>query len=87
MTFGQKVRKLREERGMTTTELAELAHIAQPTVSQYESGARKNPYPNTKIAIAMALDVKPSDLDDDRDETREVNSNETNHHPDDQTDC
>lgn len=68
MTFGQKVRKLREERGMTVTELADLAHISQPTVSQYESGVRNNPYPNTKIAIAMALRVKPSDLDDDREE-------------------
>lgn len=66
MTFGQKVRKFREERGLTVTELAELSHLAQPTVSQFESGARKNPYPNTKIAIAMALGVNPSELDDDR---------------------
>lgn len=83
MTFGQKVRKLREERGMTATELADLAHISQPTVSQYESGARNNPYPNTKIAIAMALGVKPSYLDDDREE----HIDETNHHPDSRTDC
>lgn len=68
MTFGQKVRKFREERGLTVTELAELSHLAQPTISQFESGVRKNPYPNTKIAIAMALRVKPSDLDDDREE-------------------
>lgn len=68
MTFGQKVRKYREERGLSVTELANMANLAQPTISQFESGARKHPYPNTKIALAMALRVKPSDLDDDREE-------------------
>lgn len=68
MTFGQKVRKYREERGLSVTELAKMANLAQPTISQFESGVRKHPYPNTKIALAMALRVKPSDLDDDQEE-------------------
>ena len=68
MTFGQKLRTFREDKGLTVTELAEMAHLAQPTVSQYENGDRTRPHPNTKIALAMALGVKPSQLDDDMEE-------------------
>lgn len=54
-------------RGMTTTELANAANLAQPTITQYEKGIRR-PHPNMKIALAAALRVKPSDLDDDKQE-------------------
>lgn len=75
MTFGKKLRKIREDKGLTVTELAEKAHLSQPTVSQYENGDR-NPHPNMKMALALALGVKPSALDDDREDVIE-NGNET----------
>ena len=39
MKFGEKVRKLRKEKGMTQTELAEELQITLRTVQNYESGS------------------------------------------------
>ena len=34
--YGERIRELREERGMTQTELAAALHVAQRTVSRFE---------------------------------------------------
>ena len=68
MTFGKKLRKLREERGYTREELGKLTSLSVPTITAYELGERKNPLPVAKFALASALRCKPSDLDDDREE-------------------
>ena len=74
MTFAEKVKKYRTERGLTQEELAKLANLSQVQISDYErgiSGARIN----NKIMLARALNVKPAMLDDDKeDDTNEGDS-------------
>ena len=40
MAFAQNVKRLREEKGLTQQELANLIEVAQPTVAQYEKGMK-----------------------------------------------
>jgi transcriptional regulator with XRE-family HTH domain len=56
--LGKEIRRLRQEKGWTQTELAVYAGSSQPTVNQIESGAR-NPSTRTlqKIAGALGADV------------------------------
>lgn len=68
MTFGEKVRKYRTERGWTMAELARFTSLSESAIKLYECGERKNPLPVAKMALAVAFKVKPSDLDDDREE-------------------
>lgn len=64
MTFAEKLRTYRAERGLTQQELAKLSNLSQPTICDYENG-KVGAHPNNKIALALALHVKPSALDDD----------------------
>jgi predicted ATPase/transcriptional regulator with XRE-family HTH domain len=57
MTFGQRLRRLRLERGLTQQSLAERAGLATRAVAALESGARRRPYPRTVEALANALGV------------------------------
>jgi transcriptional regulator with XRE-family HTH domain len=61
MSFGERVRKLREERFMTTVELAELAGISRNTLYRIESG-HFSAFPQTVRKLATALGVQPTDL-------------------------
>ena len=40
-TIGSRIARLRREKGMTQTELADLLGVSQPVVSDYENGAIK----------------------------------------------
>lgn len=51
LRIGENIRKLREMRGISTTELAECAGIAQPQIAKYESGIT---VPNAISAVAIA---------------------------------
>ena len=51
MSFGANLKKLREMKGISTTELAEEACIAQPTVVKYENGQT---LPNAVTAVRIA---------------------------------
>lgn len=51
MTFAERLRRLREQRGYTQAELAEAAGVTPRTVQYYESGKR---YPSS-LAIAVKL--------------------------------
>lgn len=58
---GAKVRLLRENAGLTLTELAQRARISKPYLSQIERGLR-NPSPPVASRIANALDIAIVDM-------------------------
>lgn len=55
MTLAEKLKQLREQRGMTQKQVAALMGISQQAYGQYESGTRL-PKPETLGRIAAALD-------------------------------
>lgn len=57
---GKLIRSIREQTGMTSQELAELANVSQPYISQIENDHRQPSY-NTLLAIAQALNT-PMDI-------------------------
>ncbi|TFC93375.1 MULTISPECIES: helix-turn-helix transcriptional regulator [Cryobacterium] len=61
LSFGQRVREIRQDRGLSQEELAELAGMHRTYVSSLERGLRNVGLDNI-LAIAAALDVSPSDL-------------------------
>lgn len=67
-TFGQKVRFYRTKRGLSISELSKLTGLSESAIKLYECGERKHPIPVAKMALASAFKVKPSELDDDREE-------------------
>lgn len=64
MKFADKVKYLRERKGLTQEELAKLSNISQAAVTHYEKGIRK-PSTNTMIQLAKVLSVDPKELTDD----------------------
>lgn len=54
MTLAEKIRKIREEKGMTQKQVASIMGISQQAYGQYESGTRE-PKPETLGRIALAL--------------------------------
>ncbi len=61
MDFGQRVKAMREARGLTQKELAERASVSQPMVAQVERGS-KSPSLAFADALAYALGVTIQDL-------------------------
>ncbi len=61
MEFGEKVKQIREERGMTQQTLADKLYVTRQAVSRWERGAR---YPEhlTAKKIAIILDVSLDEL-------------------------
>ncbi|TDW80957.1 helix-turn-helix domain-containing protein [Kribbella sp. VKM Ac-2566] len=59
--IGSVFRRLRRERGITLRELAELAQVSVPYLSEIERG-RKEPSSEILAAICRALDLELSDL-------------------------
>lgn len=51
MAFSENLRKIREMKGITTTELADCANIAQQQIVKYEAGIA---VPNAITAVAIA---------------------------------
>jgi len=60
-TIGQRLTRIRKERGYTQVELAEKIGIIQSLVSSYESGALKLSAEMT-VRFALALEVTTDDL-------------------------
>lgn len=60
-TIGDKLRLLREARGMTQDDLAEAANLNRVTIAKYESG-RIEPKSKTLLKLANALEVSPDYL-------------------------
>jgi transcriptional regulator with XRE-family HTH domain len=59
--FADHLRELREKRGFSQTQLAELAGLNRNYVGDVER-ARRNPCLDNIIKLAEALDVPPSEL-------------------------
>jgi transcriptional regulator with XRE-family HTH domain len=59
--FGERVRELRQKRGLTQVDLAQRMELPQSRISEIESGLRA---PNlvTILRLAVALECKPSAL-------------------------
>jgi predicted ATPase/DNA-binding XRE family transcriptional regulator len=55
--FGERLRRLREEAGLTQEELASKAGLTAKAVSALERGERKRPYPHTVRSLAEALEL------------------------------
>lgn len=60
--FGEKLRKLRKEKGLTIRKLSELSGVAHSFLSQVETGKRGIPKADTLKKIAIGLDVPFVDL-------------------------
>lgn len=61
MAFSEKVKRLREEKGLTQAELANLIGVTQPTVAQYEKGM-KVPTIITGVLLAKRLGTTCEEL-------------------------
>ena len=56
MTIGQKIKKLRTNKGLSQKALGELVGISDSAIAAYENG-KKNPGRETVIKLAAALDT------------------------------
>lgn len=61
MTIGEKIKFLRQKKGLTQKQLGDLCGMADSAIRRYESG-RANPKIETLQKIADALDIKISEL-------------------------
>jgi transcriptional regulator with XRE-family HTH domain len=59
--FGERLRELRTERGLTQEQLAEAAGVDRNYIGQIERGERNVALVNI-VTIAAALKVQPADL-------------------------
>lgn len=62
MTIGEKIKRIRTEKGITQKELAKKLGTSPQNLAQYETGKR-NPKSATIMRIAQALECSPADLD------------------------
>ena len=61
--FGERLRQLREERGLTQRSLADLLGVKHPYISEMERGI-KVPSLTTILRLAVALKCEVTDLVD-----------------------
>jgi transcriptional regulator with XRE-family HTH domain len=62
MKLGDKIRKLREEYGLTQGQLAGGASVSQGYLSQLENGDVKNPSAAVLLRVAQAMHIDPDEL-------------------------
>jgi transcriptional regulator with XRE-family HTH domain len=60
-TFGERLARIRKDKGLTQVELAEKVGIIQPALSDYERG-RLRPFAEMVARLAIALDVSADTL-------------------------
>ena len=60
-TLGERIRRLREDRGLTQQRLADLADLAQSAIARIEAGNRE-PLITSIQRIARALGVSVNDI-------------------------
>lgn len=65
--IGDRLKRLRGDRGLTQEELAEASGVSRDLISMLERGARTSARLSTVSALAHALDVEVSELVDRRD--------------------
>lgn len=71
MTFGQRLRWLREQRGMSLDQLASKAKISRAYLWKLEKKPDANPSIDLVEQLAAALGVAPADLLDDQTTARD----------------
>ena len=59
VTIAEKLRKLRDLRGLTTVELAKISGVHQTTISAIENGKHSSPGIDTIQRLSEALKVSP----------------------------
>lgn len=59
VSFGERLRQLREASGLTQERLAEKAGLSVQGIASLESGRSKRPYPHTLRALGDALELSP----------------------------
>lgn len=67
MTFGKKLRDLREKKKLTQEQLSKIVGVSLKTISRYESGESKPRYRKTYDALAEALSTSHDYLVTDED--------------------
>jgi transcriptional regulator with XRE-family HTH domain len=60
--FGQQLRTLRSQFGMTQADLAQASSLGQSTISALETG-RQGPWPSTRRALARAFNLSLEEFD------------------------
>lgn len=63
MTIGERIKKIRQEKGLSQKELGEKLGVSQQMIGQWEAG-KANPKIETKRKIADALECQVSDIDE-----------------------
>ncbi len=61
VAFGQRLRELRAERGVSQDDLADATDVHPTAIGRLERGARE-PRLTTILRLARGLDVEPGDL-------------------------
>ena len=67
MTIGDKIKRLRKERGMTQEELGNLIGVQKAAINKYETGIVVNLKRDVIAKLARALEVNPVWLMDEND--------------------
>lgn len=58
----EKLKQIREEKGLSQIELAEKSGVSRVTISMLETGTQKNTTANTLLRLSEALDVTIDDF-------------------------
>lgn len=61
MTFGKRLKRIREQKGVSQNKLAELIGVSQTIISSYECDKSKPKFEHI-VPIAKSLDVSPNEL-------------------------
>ncbi|MGE5390477.1 MAG: helix-turn-helix domain-containing protein [Deltaproteobacteria bacterium] len=62
MSFGDFIKKMRSEQGLSQRELADKSGVSNAEISRMETGDRKKPSPNSIKAIAPFLGISYEEL-------------------------
>jgi transcriptional regulator with XRE-family HTH domain len=62
MKLGDRIRQLRDSRGLTQGQLAASSSVSQGYLSQLENGEVKNPSAAVLLRVALAIRVDPDEL-------------------------
>lgn len=62
MAFGERLRAVREQQGLTLAQVAVRTGVSEATVQRYESGEIKNPPQARVSALAQVLGVSEATL-------------------------
>ncbi|EJO5348251.1 helix-turn-helix transcriptional regulator [Clostridium botulinum] len=62
MKFGDFLKNIRKEKGLSQRQLAELANVSNTEISRIESGERQNPSPNILKSISKHIGISYSEL-------------------------